>query len=77
MIEDDLLEGGGAFGEEDDVEGVVGPVGERDFDRSHAEFGDCGESCAVDVSGGRLFHPFWEVADAEACDRGGGVEVEE
>ena len=36
MVENDLLEGGGAFGEEDEVEVVVGPVGEGDFDGRHA-----------------------------------------
>ena len=40
MVEGDLFEGGGGFGEEDEVEVVVGPVGEGDFDGSHAEFED-------------------------------------
>ena len=63
VVEGDLFEGGGGFGEEDEVEVVVGPVGEGDFDRCHAEFGDGGESGAVDVGGGGFFHPGGEVAD--------------
>ncbi len=59
VVEDDLLEGGGAFGEEDEVEVVVGPVGEGDFDGRHAEFGDGGEGGAVDVGGRGFFHPGW------------------
>ncbi len=65
MVEGDLFEGGGCFGEEDEVEVVVGPVWERDFDRGHAEFGDGREGGAVDVGGGRFFHPRGEVADFE------------
>ena len=57
MVEGDLFEGGGGFGEEDEVEVVVGPVGEGDFDGGHAEFGDGGEGGAVDVGGGGFFHP--------------------
>ena len=37
VVERELLEGRGGFGEEDQVERVVGPVGKRDFDRHHAE----------------------------------------
>ena len=74
VVEGDLFEGGGGFGEEDEVEVVVGPVGEGDFDGRHAEFGDGGEGGAVDVGGGGFFHPGGEVADFEAGD--GGVRVE-
>jgi len=40
VIESDLFEGSGTFGEENKIEGVIGPVGERDFNRLHAEFGE-------------------------------------
>ena len=53
--EGEFFECGGAFGEEDQVEGIVGPVGKRDFDGSHAEFLDVLEGGAVDVGGGILF----------------------
>ncbi len=36
MVESDLFEGGGGFGEEDEIEVVVGPVGQGDFDGCHA-----------------------------------------
>jgi collagen type III alpha len=76
VVEGDVFKGGGGFGEEDDVEGVEGPVGERDFDGDEAEIGEGGEGGAVDVGGGVLFHPPGEVADAEAADGSGSVEVE-
>ncbi len=60
MVEGDLFEGGGGFGEEDEVEVVVGPVGESDFDRCHAEQGNGGEGSAIDVCGWSFFHPLRE-----------------
>jgi hypothetical protein len=62
VIEGDLLEGGGRFGEEDEVEVVVRPVGEGDFDGRHAEGGNGGQGGAVYVGGGGFFHPLGEVA---------------
>src|SRR5215469_4574019 len=76
VVEGDLLEGGGGLGEEDDVEGIIGPVGEIDFYGCHAEFGDGVEGGSVDIGGGGFLHPLGEVADSEAIDRGCGVEVE-
>ena len=76
VIEGDLFEGGGSFGEEDELERVVGPIGEGDFRREHAQFFHGVEGGAVDVRGGIFLHPAGKVADAEALDTGGGVEVE-
>src|SRR5712692_2565782 len=35
--ESEFLEGGGALGEEVEIERAVGPVGEKNFDGNHAE----------------------------------------
>jgi len=78
--EGEVFEGGGGLGEEDELERVVGPVGEGDFDGDHAELTDGVEGGAVNVGGGGFVHPLGEVAYAEGfasiADGGGGVEVE-
>src|SRR5690242_1594765 len=71
----ELLEGGGALGEEVEIERAIGPIGQKDFDGAHAELFDGFEGGAVDVGGGRLLHPRGEIADAKALDRGSGIEV--
>ncbi len=71
-----FLKSGGGFGEEDDVQRIVGPVRERDFDWSEAELLGRFQGSAIDLGGGRLVHPGREVAKAETADGGGGVEVE-
>ena len=76
MVEGDLFECGGGFGEEDEGEVVVGPVGDGYFDWLHAESGGGGEGGAVDGGGGGFLHPEREVAYAKAFYRGCGVEVE-
>lgn len=65
MVEDDLFEGGSCFGEEDEGEIVVGPIGDGDFDWLHAEAGGGGEGDAIDGGGGGFLHPEREVADTE------------
>jgi len=72
----ELLEGRAGFGEEDEVERVVGPVGEGNCYGGHAEAADGFESGAVYVCCWCFLHPGGEVTDAEALDAGGGVEAE-
>ncbi len=76
VVEGDLFESCGGFGEEDEGEVVVGPVGDGDFNGLHSEAGGSGEGGAVDWSGRVFLHPEGEVADAQAFDGSGGVEVE-
>src|SRR6202000_2974143 len=76
MVESDLFEGSGGFGEENEVKIVVRPIGEGDFDWCHSECGDGGEGCAIDVGGRCFFHPAWEVADFEIFYWGLRVEAE-
>jgi hypothetical protein len=76
MVEGDLFEGCGGFGEEDEVKIVVGPVGESDFDWGHSYGLDGGQGGAIDVGGRGFFHPLREVADSEIFYRGLGVEAE-
>src|SRR5947207_4113769 len=72
----EFFERGGTFSEKVEIEAAIRPVGEKDFDRAHAEFGDSFESGAVDIGGGSLLHPVWKIADAQIFDGGAGVEVE-
>src|SRR5256884_1017653 len=74
--ERELLERGGTFGEEIDIERAVRPIRKKDFDGAHAKFLDRFESSAVDVRGGRLLHPVWKGTDAKAFYGCTGIEVE-
>src|SRR5258707_853336 len=76
VAEGELLESGGAFGEKKQVERVVGPIGERDFDGNQAELGERGQRGAVYIGGGSLLHPRGEIAHAEALDTGVRIEIE-
>ena len=64
VVEGDLFECGGGFGEEDEIEVVVGPVGQSNLNRCHAQLADRGEGGAVNIGGGGFFHPCGEVAYA-------------
>ena len=59
MLEGDLFKGGGGFGEEDEVELIVGPVGQWRFDGLHAQARGRGDGGAIHVSGGGFLHPGW------------------
>ena len=64
------------FGEEYQVERVVGPIGERDRRRHHTERPCSLERRAVDVRRRRFFHPTFDVADAQLIDGHVGIERE-
>src|SRR5205085_2303547 len=53
------------LGEEDQVERVVGPVGERDRRRHHTELPRSLERRTIDVRRRCFFHPIIDVADAQ------------
>ena len=52
VTQSEFFESGGAFGEENEVERIVRPIGERDFDGNEAELWKRGQSSAVDFGGG-------------------------
>ena len=70
MTEREFLESGGAFGEENQVERVVRPVGKSNLDGNEAELGKSVQSGAVDGGGGIFLHPRGEIADAQTLDAG-------
>src|SRR5216684_9048429 len=76
VAEGEFLESGGAFGEENQVERVVRPIGKRSFDRNEAELWKNGQRGAVYFGGRSLTHPRGEIADAKALDAGGRIKIE-
>src|SRR5438094_3125867 len=70
-----LLERCCRLGEEDHVERVVGPVGERDRRRDHAELPCRLERRTVDVRRRRFLHPGLDVPNAQPFYWQGCIEV--
>ncbi len=75
-FERELFECGSAFGKKDELQRIVGPIGERNFNRRHAEFFYGFQSDAINVGGGRFLHPLREIADAQIFDGRVCVEIE-
>src|SRR5580704_15088056 len=76
MRQRELFESSSTFRKENEVERIVRPVGKGNFHRNHAQFGERGESLAIDIRGGILFHPLRKIADTQSLDRCVGVEIE-
>ena len=64
-----LFERGRGLGEQNQVERIVRPVGQRDLDRNHADFAHGFQRRAIDIRGRSLLHPGGEVADAQSLAR--------
>jgi hypothetical protein len=77
VAESEFFEGRGAFGEQNQVEGIIGPVGKRDFDGKEAEFWESGERGAVYICGRRLLHPGRKVAHTQALNAGVRIKIEQ
>src|SRR5260370_10883183 len=56
VAQSEFLESGGAFGEEKQVEGVIRPIGKRDFDGNPAELRKSGQRGAGRNGGGVFLH---------------------
>ena len=72
----EFFESGRSLGEEDQVHAVVRPVWDLYLDGRHAELLHVLDGVFVDLSRGILIEPLREVADAQALDGRGSVEVE-
>src|SRR5439155_27139845 len=64
VAEGEFLESGGAFGEQNQVERVVPPIGKLYLDGNQAELWKGVQRGAVHIGGGVLFHPSGEIANA-------------
>src|SRR5947209_19806981 len=47
--EREFLKSGGAFGKQNQAEGVIGPIGKRNFERNHTGLSDGSKSRAIDI----------------------------
>src|SRR5262245_53789009 len=63
-----ILKGRGAFREQNQIERVVWPVGNRDFNRNHSQLLHAFHGGAINGSGGIFVHPLGKVTNAQTLD---------
>ncbi len=75
MTEGEFFECRRTFGKQDQIQRVIGPVGNADLNRNHTKLLDCLKRGTIDFSRGVLLHPAGKIAYPQSLHSRIGVEI--